>query len=68
MILYCIATEVWNGIEWIAKPFYLHSSDQGEARIKFTRMHPDRNLIRIVGIAPVIGWHVLDDHGDKVLA
>lgn len=56
---------------WEADIRYLHAEDAGEARMMFTAAHTYplvHRLMRIVGIAPAIGFHVHDDHGEVLSA
>ena len=64
--LFCACLEVWTGREWKANTIYLHAEDSGEARAKVATAHPNRNKVRIVAVASVIGYHVDDEHGDKL--
>jgi hypothetical protein len=65
--LFCACLEIWRNGEWIARKDYLHADDVGEARAKVTVAHPNRNLVRIIGVAQVIGYHVEDNHGDRLI-
>ena len=68
-IFFAIAYEFWvKGNTWEPAFLYLHAMDAGDARLQFfasepTKMHKRMN---IVGIAPVIGYHVNDDNGDAL--
>jgi hypothetical protein len=69
-IFYAVAYEyienehVKGGIE------HMHAKDVPEARHAFVSGHPElvNKHLRIVGIAPAIGFKVLDEHGDKLIA
>lgn len=45
-----------------------HAKDDGDARLKFYRSETSRKMrkVQLVGIAPVIGYLVDDNHGDKL--
>lgn len=68
--LYCACLEFWASFQgkWVAETKYLHAKDTGEARAKITIAYPRRDLVRIVGVAPAIGFHVEDDHGERLRA
>lgn len=69
--LYAVAIErrvVSRGKVTIQADFeYLRASDVNEARIIYTAANPDRRRVRIVGIAPVVGYVAADDNADVVL-
>ena len=54
---------------WSTGIEYLHAVDAGDARVKYLQWSPDKNRphVRIVGIAPVVGYHALDDNADRVM-
>jgi hypothetical protein len=71
-ILYAIASEkeVRNGdgtSNWYAEIVHVHALDQANARFIFLQ-DPEHRTRRIVAIGPVIGYHVDDEHGDKLRA
>lgn len=47
---------------------YCHADDEGDARLVYLNSGAGKGLhdMRIVAIAPVIGYHVKDEHGDKL--
>jgi hypothetical protein len=47
---------------------YCHADDDGDARQQYLNSSECRGLydLRIVAIAPVIGYHVKDEHGEKL--
>ena len=67
--LYAIAYEyrVRVGV-WKPDIIYLHAKDDGDARIQFFQSESQVKWrhMRIVGIAPVIGFHVNDSKGDNL--
>ena len=69
-ILYAIAVERCkydkNGATWVADIEYLHATSASEAKVLYTSANPDRKKLRIVGIAPVIGYIAEDDNADVV--
>ncbi len=77
-ILYAIAYEkrvsyVKNGQrrrKWIPGMEYLHAVDEGDARLQYFQSEAPQVMqeVRIVGVAPVIGYHVNDNHGDDISA
>ncbi len=69
-ILYCLAFTYWDDIQkrWIGDKEYTHASNIEEARLTFYRSE-DARVIRkrnIVGVAPVVGYHVLDKTGQEL--
>ena len=70
--LYAIAYEYKVGegryTRWIPEVDYLHAIDDCDARLQYFQSEPPEVMrqVRIVGIAPVIGYHVHDNHGDKL--
>lgn len=77
-ILYAIALEkrvsyVKNGQRrrrWVPEVEYLHAVDDADARLQYFQSESPHVMqeIRIVGVAPVIGYHVNDNHGDDITA
>jgi hypothetical protein len=67
--LYCICYEYKKspGI-WDCDKLYLHADDAGDARLQFFRSDSPETMreIRIVGIAPVIGYFVDDNKGNEL--
>lgn len=64
-ILYCCTYEVFKRGEWIPREEYMHANDQAHARAIWAAGVP-RGFrvgfnVRIVGIAPAIGRHVVDE-------
>jgi hypothetical protein len=76
--LYAIAYErrviyVKNGERrrrWVAEVEYLHAENEGDARLQYFQSEAPHVMqeVRIVGVAPVIGYHVNDNHGDVISA
>lgn len=69
LTFYCIMyTQRVKGT-WVLKELYCHASDAGSARYQFHSKIPFGKLryFAIVSIAPVVGYHVLDNHGDSLL-
>lgn len=49
---------------------YCHAKNQANARYVFFASLPRKvrkRFVRIIDIAPVIGYNVLDNHGDKLI-
>ena len=68
-ILYCIAFEYRHAIgDWRASTLYLHAEDAGDARVQFFYSEDAATMryIRVVGIAPAIGFQVHDSHGEEL--
>lgn len=67
--LYAIAYEyrVRPGV-WRPEIEYMHAEDNSDARLQFFRSEPNSNHrhMRIVGIAPVLGYFVNDNKGDAL--
>lgn len=45
-----------------------HATDEGDARVRFWRSENERKFrrIQLVGLAPVVGYLVNDNHGDDL--
>lgn len=58
--LFCVAYERYSRRARFYVPGleYLHAEDSGHARSQFCVSHPNRRQVRIVGVAPVIGYFV----------
>lgn len=72
-ILFAIVVErktAWKGT-WIwvldPKPIYMHAFSFVDARARYLQTDPTHKT-RIAEVAPVIGFHALDEHGEKLLA
>jgi len=67
--LYCICYEyrIRPGV-WDCDKLYLHADDAGDARLQFFRSDSPETMrhIRIVGIAPSIGYFVDDKKGEEL--
>ncbi len=67
--LYSIAYEFREspGV-WKPAILYVHATDAGDARVQYLQSEAEGNHrhMRIVGIAPVIGYHVNDNHGEDL--
>ncbi len=68
-ILYAICAEkVYRRTGNVAADIiYVHAADDGEARWIFGQDRDFRGF-RIVAVAPAIGFHVADNHGEKLIA
>lgn len=76
--LYAIAYErrvgyVKNGerrYRWVPEIEYLHATDEGDARLQYFQSELPQVMqeTRVVGVAPVIGYFVNDNHGDDISA
>lgn len=53
---------------WGADFVYLHAADAADARLQFFASEPTslHKHMRVVGIAPVVGYQVNDNHGDDL--
>ena len=63
--LYAIAYELYRkgqiqkaGIE------YVHADSTAHARNQYCFQYPNRRTHKIIGVAPVVGYHVDDNHGE----
>jgi hypothetical protein len=54
--------------KWVPGSEYLHAKDLEDARLQYFNSEAPKVMqeVRIVGIAPVIGYHVNDNHGDDI--
>lgn len=70
-ILYAVASEKPVGYgrnrTWIPEIVYCHAVDAAHARWIFTS-DPHHRGARIVAIAPAVGYHVNDEHGEQLSA
>ena len=64
--LYCACLERFTKGRWEADFVYLHADSTGHAHAQICASEPNRQLVRIVAVAPVVGYHAQDDHGDTV--
>ena len=67
--LYCICYEYQiMGAVWGADKLYMHGEDAGDVRLQFFRSDAPETMrrIRIVAIAPVIGYFVDDTKGNRL--
>lgn len=65
--MYAVASEIFvKGQLARAEIIYLHAKDGAHARYQYCMMHPNRRSHRIVAVAPVIGYFVDDEHGEKL--
>lgn len=54
---------------WLGDILYTHAKDAPHARFLFTQNLTTLGCVfRIVAVAPAIGFQVLDDHGEKLIA
>ncbi len=51
---------------WLPEFQYLHATSVGDARVQFLGSQSPHLHMRIVGIAPVLGFLVDDSHGDEL--
>lgn len=66
-VLYAIAFNKRTPRGWVPDTVYLHAEDQGDAAVKFFRVRwGKRGSVNVVGIAPVVGFKVLDEHGESL--
>jgi len=70
-LLYCICYEyrLRPGV-WDCDKLYLHADDAGDARLQFFRSDAPETMrqIRIVAVAPVVGFFVDDNKGEELSA
>lgn len=68
-LLFAIAYEyrVTMGV-WAPAMLYVHAVDAADARVQYLQSEylENQKHMRLVGIAPVIGYFVHDNHGDKL--
>jgi len=69
--LYAVAIEHRSGPDprrdWKAQMHYIHADCQAQAEIHFKTQYPNRARTRIIAAAPVIGAHVQDKQGMKLI-
>lgn len=65
--LYACAIERLKGGKWKPEMIYTHAQDQTEALKQLGKDAID-NRVRIVGIGRAIGFKVMDNHGERLLA
>jgi hypothetical protein len=66
-VLYATTYEYIDGGVLKGDVEYTHAENAGEAWNTFMAGHPELiGRSRIVGIAPAIGVHVLDNHGERL--
>ncbi len=67
-LLYSIC--YWHRVDGKIKEefLYCHAEDEGDARLQYFNSPEGQGLhdLRIVAIGPVIGYHVKDEHGEKL--
>jgi len=70
--LYAIASErmIKHGknISWVPEIVHVHANDSAHAKFIFLQDIDHRRNYRIVAVGPVIGYHVEDEHGEKLRA
>ena len=66
LTLFCACIEFWHGNKLVAEKLYVETVDLATARGFFARRKPKNG--KIVAVAPVIGFHAQDDHGDLLKA
>ena len=68
LIMYAIACEHFDANERLtsAEIIYVHATDAGHARQQFIKIHSNQRKHRMVAVAPVIGYFVDDNHGEKL--
>lgn len=68
--LYAICYEWWpaKGYPLTADIMYCLATDEGDARFQYMHAPLPKTSAgaRIVALAPAIGYHVIDDHGEKL--
>lgn len=66
--LYAVAYEIHVQGNVVPHIEYLHAPTERHAKAQFYRGISLKNLrqIKLVGIAPVVGFHVHDEHGEKL--
>ena len=65
--LFAIAAEHKVGDSLVPEIVHVHAADSAQAKFFFLRDPANRNS-RIVAIGPVVGYHVEDEHGEKLRA
>ena len=67
--LYAIAAERRIGLnEWVPEIVHVHALDSANAKFIFLQNPEHRKFYRIVAVGPVIGYHVEDEHGERLRA
>jgi len=70
--LYAIAAERMirrnRRISWIPEIVHVHAIDSANAKFVFLQDVNHQKNYRIVAVGPVIGYHVDDEHGEKLRA
>lgn len=46
---------------------YMHAENQGHAQGMFMAAHGMPGTVQIIEAAPVVGFNVLDNHGDRLI-
>jgi len=65
--LYAIAYEYRSSRNtWLPEFLYLHAVNDADARLQFFHSQSPHLYMRIVGIAPVLGYLVNDSHGEDL--
>lgn len=67
-LLYAIAYNERLAGEWQPGIMHVHAADLLEAKFHFWGAVLKPGNIDLIGIAPAIGYKVLDNHGDKLIA
>ena len=65
LILFCACIEGWKGSRYVATTRYMEAPDLVTAKANFALMIQKGQ--KIIEVAPVIGYHVQDNHGDKLI-
>ena len=65
-ILYSIAWEKYENGKILPQLDYTHATDAGDAWKQFYGSIGALHCRKIVAIAPAVGFHVHDSHGDKL--
>lgn len=64
--LYAIAFNIKRGRHWFPHPVeYVHAEDAATARNIAIRSFKEQ--IDIIAVAPAIGFHVADNHGERLV-
>ena len=67
--LYAIAAEKRvSKNTWVPEIVHVHADDSANAKFIFLQNPDHRKNYRIVAVGPVIGYHVEDEHGERLRA
>lgn len=65
-VLYSIAWMKLENGKLVKQLDYTHASDRGDAWKQFMGSLQSQKCRKVIAIAPAIGYHVHDSHGDKL--